>query len=249
MRLAALVLLGCALYGQDAPVSDRTAFRSAIENKDNPGIIRYGERILARDPADLSVLERVIHALRESGGEQNLTRAVRYSKQYDAVTQEAHRGIPPVDLTGITLSGPGGGRLVIASLKGKTLVLDFWTTWCMYCREQHRLLQKVQERFLDQTEVVFLSISADEDRKAVKPFVAREEWREPVWFEEGLVKALDVITYPTTIVIGPTGQVVSRMNGFQPDEFVDRLTEKISRNSPLQTIPAASNKDDTVRHR
>jgi thiol-disulfide isomerase/thioredoxin len=126
-----------------------------------------------------------------------------------------------------TLSSPDGGKLAIPSLKGKVLVFDFWATWCRPCRVQQPLYEKVKERFRDRPEVVFLSVNTDEDREAVKPFVEKEKWAGPVYFEDGLARALEITSIPTTVIIDRHGKAFSRMNGFVPERFVDMLAERI----------------------
>ena len=126
-----------------------------------------------------------------------------------------------------TLTGPDGKRLRMATLKGKVVVLDFWATWCRPCRAQHPLYDLVKKRFGDTTDVVFLSIDADDDRAAVEPFLAEVNWTVPVYFEDGLSRALKVTSIPTTVVIDRTGKIFSRMNGFIPERFVEMLTGRI----------------------
>ena len=126
-----------------------------------------------------------------------------------------------------TLSGVGGDALKMPSLKGKVVVFDFWATWCGPCRQQHPLYEQVKARFRDNPAVVFLSIDTDEDRKLVKPFLAEVAWQGPVYFEDGLSRALRIVSIPTTVIAGASGRVVSRMNGFVPERFVDMLTERI----------------------
>jgi thiol-disulfide isomerase/thioredoxin len=126
-----------------------------------------------------------------------------------------------------TLSGLKGRKLELASLKGKTLVFDFWATWCGPCRVQHPLYQEVKQRFRDRPDVVFLSINTDEDRDAVQPFIEENGWDDTVYFEDGLSRTLKITSIPTTIIVDRRGEVVSRMNGFLPDRFVDMLTERI----------------------
>ncbi|MCL4402587.1 MAG: TlpA family protein disulfide reductase [Acidobacteria bacterium] len=126
-----------------------------------------------------------------------------------------------------TLSGLDGKKLSMTALKGKTVVMDFWATWCGPCRAQHPLYEEVKQRFRDKPDVVFVSINTDEDREAVKPFLEDMKWREEVYFEDGLSRALDVSSIPTTIVVSPRGEIASRMNGFLPDRFVDMLSERI----------------------
>jgi thioredoxin-related protein len=85
----------------------------------------------------------------------------------------------------------------------------------------------VKQRFRDNSDVVFLSISTDDDRQAVKPFLAEQKWQDPVWFEDGLSRALAIASIPTTIVIDRNGKVFSRMNGYEPEHFVEMLSERI----------------------
>lgn len=141
--------------------------------------------------------------------------------------RESDPNIHLTDPMEFTLSGLGGRTLDLATLKGKTVVFDFWATWCGPCRAQHPLYEQVKERFRDNPEVVFLSINTDEDREGVEPFLKANGWRVQVWFEDGLSRALEISSIPTTIVIDRRGQVVSRMNGYVPSRFVDMLTERI----------------------
>jgi thiol-disulfide isomerase/thioredoxin len=126
-----------------------------------------------------------------------------------------------------TLTGLDGQKLSMASLKGKVVVFDFWATWCEPCRGQHPLYEQVKQRFKDNSDVVFLSIDTDEDREPVRRFLEEEKWPETVYFEDGLSRALRIATIPTTIVIEKRGQVLSRMNGYVPERFVDLLTGRI----------------------
>ena len=126
-----------------------------------------------------------------------------------------------------TLSGPDGSKLSMATLKGKVVVFDFWATWCVPCRDQHPLYEQVKQRYLANPGVVFLSIDTDEDREAVKPFLAAVHWPGQVYFEDGLARALQITTIPTTIVTDRHGRVFSRMNGYVPSRFVELLSQRI----------------------
>jgi len=53
--------------------------------------------------------------------------------------------------------------------------------------------------------VVFLSIDADSDRAAVKPFVDEMKWQGPVYFEDGLARVFAVDGLPATILLDATG--------------------------------------------
>lgn len=120
-----------------------------------------------------------------------------------------------------------GNKLAMASLKGKVIVLDFWATWCIPCREEHPLYTQVRERFRGNSAVTFLSVNEDDDRSRVKPFLEEEKWLEAVFFGNGMDRALNVTSFPTTIVLDKHGQVFSRLTGFVPERFVETLTSRI----------------------
>jgi thiol-disulfide isomerase/thioredoxin len=127
-----------------------------------------------------------------------------------------------------TLTGLNGDKLQLSSLLGKVIVLDFWATWCIPCREQHPLYEAVKAKFKDSDEVVFLAVDTDDDHAIVKPFLTQVKWAQKVYFDDGLQNLLQVSSIPTTVVLDKKGQLFTRMIGFLPDRFVDMLTDRVS---------------------
>jgi thiol-disulfide isomerase/thioredoxin len=100
-----------------------------------------------------------------------------------------------------TLSGLKGDKLQLDSFKGKVVVFDFWATWCGPCRAQHPLYEEVKRRFGMSSDVAFVSVNTDENRALVAPFVKNQKWSQSIYFEDGLVRILDINSIPTTIVL------------------------------------------------
>jgi thiol-disulfide isomerase/thioredoxin len=126
-----------------------------------------------------------------------------------------------------TLSVLGGGKLNLATLRGKVLIFDFWATWCVPCRTQHPLYEEVKKRFNGRNDLVFLAVNTDEDRELVKPFMESQHWAGDVYYDIGLVRLLSVTSIPTTVIMDKAGRIVSRMNGFAGETFVEQLTARI----------------------
>ncbi|MCS7027015.1 MAG: TlpA family protein disulfide reductase [Bryobacteraceae bacterium] len=126
-----------------------------------------------------------------------------------------------------TLTGVNGERLDLKTLRGKVVVLDFWATWCGPCRVQYPMYEQVKEIFRSRDDVVFLGISTDQNREAVKPFLQQHKWNKAVYFEDGLSQLLKVSSIPTTIIFNKRGEMAARLNGFVPERFVEMLTERI----------------------
>jgi thiol-disulfide isomerase/thioredoxin len=117
--------------------------------------------------------------------------------------------------------------LVVASMKGKTVVMDFWATWCVPCRAQQPLIEKVKMHFEGAKDVVFVAVDADEDVSLVAPFAKEQGWKDQGYFEAGLARQLAINNIPTVLVVDPNGRISSRMIGFIPERFEQMLTERV----------------------
>ena len=141
--------------------------------------------------------------------------------------READPNAQAASVMDFTLPALSGDALKLSTLKGKTVIFDFWATWCGPCRAQHPLYAEAKRNFAENSDVVFISVNTDEDRELVSPFLKENHWDIPVYFEDGLSRLMQVTSIPTTIIVNKHGEVASRMNGFIADRFVDMLAERI----------------------
>jgi len=184
----------------------------------------------AEDRARMGELYKKLHGSEKGLGDIVLNaydRTARLTAERAAKLRQADPNAEATRILDFTLSGLKGERLALGTLKGKTIVFDFWATWCGPCRVQHPLYEQVKQRFKDRPEVVFLSVNTDEDRSRVGPFLTAHQWSQAVHFEDGLTKAFSINSIPTTMIVDRNGEIVSRMNGFLPERFVDMLAERI----------------------
>src|SRR4051794_28880050 len=57
-----------------------------------------------------------------------------------------------------------------ASVKGKVVLLQFWTTWCPICKSEERLLDAIDKEFAPRG-LVTLAIDVGEGKKTVKKYL------------------------------------------------------------------------------
>ncbi len=155
-------------------------------------------------------------------------RAETRNKEREARFREADPNFGAKQILDYTLSATQGDPLALKSLLGKVVVIDFWATWCGPCRAQHPLYAEVKRRFADRKDVVFLSISTDEDRGSVPAFLESMGWPKLVYYEDGLASSQRISSIPTTMILDKEGGVASRLHGFSADRFVDMLTVRIN---------------------
>jgi thiol-disulfide isomerase/thioredoxin len=129
----------------------------------------------------------------------------------------------------------GSPVLKMADTRGKTVVLDFWTTWCSYCRITEAALSEVRKKFAGHDDVVFLAVNKDEEESQVSLFLKEKQFEGTLVFADGLDSLLKVETIPTIIILDHAGKVAYRTQGFAPDNLVETLTAAITKaSSPAQ---------------
>lgn len=68
-------------------------------------------------------------------------------------------------ICGIPLKDQNGVPVRLTKFRGKVMFLDFWFTGCTFCKRYYQnSLSKVEAAFVDNTDVVFVSISTDKQK-------------------------------------------------------------------------------------
>ncbi|HET9710413.1 MAG TPA: TlpA disulfide reductase family protein [Pyrinomonadaceae bacterium] len=129
--------------------------------------------------------------------------------------------MPAVSGTSIVNMGwelADGKRSVFSEHKGKVLVLDFYATWCVPCRDSVPHLIGLQKKYEDQgLRVVGLNVGGADDEREVprfaKEFGIQDTLATP---DEELARFLlsDVDAIPQTFVFDRQGKLVKRLIGF-----------------------------------
>lgn len=110
-----------------------------------------------------------------------------------------------------------GRSISLADLRGKTVLIDFWATWCAPCVRSMPHIQKVHENYRDQGLVV-LAISSEPPEEPRK-FVKANGYTFTVLTDPGskVGRAYGVRNIPTTFIVDPEGMVSTRTVGYKPE--------------------------------
>jgi len=131
------------------------------------------------------------------------------------------------ELAGTDLSG---GAVRLSDAAGKVRVVDFWATWCDPCVEQMPFLDRLQRDHGARGLAVF-GVAVDEEREAVRAFLARTPVGFPVLFDPGgqaLAGQLEITRLPTTVVVDRRGVVRDVHLGYGPGDG-ERLEQEVLR--------------------
>ncbi|MDP8990164.1 MAG: TlpA family protein disulfide reductase [Acidobacteriota bacterium] len=107
-----------------------------------------------------------------------------------------------------------GEPLALTAFKGKTVLLDFWASWCPPCRADGPALDKLYKKY-GQQELMILGISVSEDRAIVEKYLGEHPHAFPVVLttENEMPRPYQIGIFPTYIVIDKDGNVTAAVEG------------------------------------
>lgn len=130
----------------------------------------------------------------------------------------AHAVAPGDAAPGFELASPAG-MVRLADLKGKTVYLDFWASWCVPCRQSFPWMNEMQARYADRGLRV-IAINMDKRASEAATFLEKTPARFQVAYdpEGGSARAYQVKAMPSSVLIGPDGQVLAVHRGFSNED-------------------------------
>lgn len=137
-------------------------------------------------------------------------------------------GDPAVDFTAMNTDNK---QVTLSSLKGKLIYIDLWATWCGPCLQEMPALQKLKETYKDNDQVIFLSLSIDDDKTAWKNNLQQRKADGLQWvIDRNSLAAYNIIGVPRIILIDRNFHVAD-MNGPLPSskQVRDRLQQLLSK--------------------
>lgn len=125
-----------------------------------------------------------------------------------------------------------GKKVMLSDYKGKPIVLNFWATWCHYCKEEMPDFNKAFENY---PEVQFFMLNAtdgvSETIEKAKAYIKKENFGFDVFFDTKLegVNAYSVTGFPATFFINSKGELVAHANGMLSYESLKKGIELITK--------------------
>ncbi len=132
----------------------------------------------------------------------------------DRITANGKRAVG-VKILDFSQTDINGNNFDIKSLRGKYVFLDFWASWCYWCRKENPNVLKAYQQLKDRNfEIV--SVSFDESKASWENAVKEDKlpWLQVsdlkgMKVRDGLAARLDINAIPQNLLINPEGIIVA----------------------------------------
>ena len=128
---------------------------------------------------------------------------------------------PPFELRQLN----GAGKVSLASLRGKPVVLNFWASWCKPCASEHPVLEWGSRQY--GSRVQFIGMVFEDTESEAKGFLASHGGSFPQLFDPDSRVAVEygAAGVPETYFISPDGMIVDKYVG---PISADALSERVA---------------------
>ena len=120
-----------------------------------------------------------------------------------------------------------GERFTNDSLKGKVVLLQFWATWCQYCRRDQSAVDALIDDFGSQGFIV-LAIDMGESKKKVKQYLedSPRSCRVVLMEDTNLAAIYAARSYPFYVLIDRDGNVAGTQRGAAGEDALRHLVRR-----------------------
>ena len=100
------------------------------------------------------------------------------------------------------------------SVKGKVVLLEFWTTWCTYCKDEEGFVDAIDHEFSAKGLLV-LAVDVGESKKTVQKYLEQHprSCRIVMTSDTNLAAMYQANSYPIYVVIDREGNIAAEQRG------------------------------------
>jgi peroxiredoxin len=131
---------------------------------------------------------------------------------------------------GFSLSTLEGEQVSLESYRGKVVLLNFWASWCIPCKEEMPLIEAAYKKYQDRGLVVLgINMTDLDTRKDVETFVQETGVTFPILLDESgsVSNEYRIISIPTTFFVDSSGIIrhfqLGAMTEEQLGEYLDEM--------------------------
>jgi thiol-disulfide isomerase/thioredoxin len=120
-----------------------------------------------------------------------------------------------------------GEKFTNDSVKGKVVLLQFWTTWCPYCRRDQSAVDAIDREFAGKG-LIALAVNVGEPRKTVTEYLEQNprSCRIVLTEDTNLAAVFGATSFPVYVLIDREGNIAGTQRGAGGEAALRRLLSR-----------------------
>ena len=117
-----------------------------------------------------------------------------------------------------------GQEVSLGQLKGRPIILNFWSTWCATCVAEYQTIREANRVYSD---VQFYSVLYEDTEQNARDFLERYGNAAPILLDPGLRMSIDygVAGVPETFFINREGKIIYKHAGVLTSDLLSHMVE------------------------
>ncbi|MFP4090537.1 MAG: redoxin domain-containing protein [Cyclobacteriaceae bacterium] len=138
----------------------------------------------------------------------------RYTRQFVAQVEDMRKLAVGNTAPEIALPNPAGDTVMLSSLRGNYVMIDFWAAWCKPCRMENPNVVRMYNKYKDQGFEIY-GVSLDR---------TREDWLEAIkddnltwthvsdlsYFDSEAARLYNINAIPATVLLDKEGKIIAK---------------------------------------
>jgi thiol-disulfide isomerase/thioredoxin len=121
----------------------------------------------------------------------------------------------PATAPNVSFTAEDGSQVTLAEYEGKTVLLNFWATWCAPCRKEMPHLSELQDALGDQIKVLTIATGRNPPEAINRFFdeIGVRNLPKALDPKQEMARAFGVLGLPVTVILNAEGQEIARLQG------------------------------------
>jgi thiol-disulfide isomerase/thioredoxin len=143
------------------------------------------------------------------------------------IAAPALAGAPSGPAPGFQLASMGGKTVSLGQFKGQVVMINFWASWCVPCRQEMPILEKLYVKYQPMG-FTMLGINVEPDSQLAVDWLKDTPVTFPILFDtkSQVSKLYKVAGMPSTVIIDRKGNLRWLHRGYKPgdeNEYLDQI--------------------------
>ncbi|MCH4207751.1 MAG: redoxin domain-containing protein [Solobacterium sp.] len=169
---------------------------------------------------------------------QSTTTAAASTAESTAAPQATADTRTDVEKYGFTLKDHDGNSISLSDYSGKTVVIDFFATWCTYCKEELPHLQELNDT-RDDVKIILIATpnyGNEGDEDSIAKFMSDNGYTMTTLYDadHSVTSSFGVSGYPTSYLVQPDGYFYGYIPGYVSEDKMTELIDKASQSTGSQ---------------